>query len=72
MPIATITIVTPLEKREPELENSLITHFTEMVRQYNVRSCDLDLLARVIAQMEKITYIDEGEQIEEVNLEDNG
>ena len=72
MPIATITVKTPLEKRDPELENSLIAHFTEMLRNYDVRSCDLDLLIPVVSQMENQTIVEVGESIEEINLDDNG
>lgn len=73
MPLATITVMTPLEKRTPELENMLIPHFTKMVQEYDLKSCDLDLLIRVVAQMEKQIVINLGEDIEEVNLEeDNG
>lgn len=73
MPLATITVMTPFEKRDVELENTLIPHFTKMIQEYDLKSCDLDLLIRVVAQMEKVTLIEMAEDIEEVNLEeDNG
>jgi len=57
-------------KSQPTLENLRIMVFTEIIKEYGIKSADLSLFARVVCQLEGTTFIELGEDIEDINLED--